>query len=158
MEAAAPPGGIADIEIATRLSLAVLLGMALGIDRELRGIAAGMRTHALIALSAAVVIISGLDFYAEVRNEGGDADPLRVIQGIFQAIGFIGAGLVFARHGDVHNVTSAASVILATAVGITAGAGQYRLTLIATGLGIFILTAVRVIERLMPGSNKSKDN
>lgn len=154
---AAYPQPIPDLEIALRLGLAALLGMALGLDREMRGLAAGIRTHGLIALSAAAVMASGLLLYAEVRGGQADADPLRVVQGIFQAIGFIGAGLVFARHGDVHNVTSAASITLVTAIGIAAGAGQYKLTAIATGLGILMLSLVRVAERLIPGSKKANE-
>ncbi|MBR0666458.1 MgtC/SapB family protein [Roseomonas hellenica] len=150
------PHAISDLGIFLRLGTAALLGMALGLDREMRGLAAGIRTHGLIALSAAAVMVSGLLLYAAVRTGHGDADPLRVAQGIFQAIGFIGAGLVFARHGDVHNVTSAASITLATAIGIAAGAGQYKLTAIATGLGILMLSVVRVMERLIPGSSKTR--
>lgn len=149
---------IPTLEIALRLGLAALLGMALGLDREMRGLAAGVRTHGLIALSAATVIVAGLLLYAEVRESHGDADPLRVVQGIFQAIGFIGAGLVFARHGQVHNVTSAASITLATAIGIAAGGGEYRLTAVATGMGLLVLTVVRVIERVIPGSRKAEDD
>lgn len=154
----ADPQAISDLAIVLRLGMAALLGMALGLDREMRGLAAGIRTHGLIALGAAAVILSGLLLYAEVRAGSGDADPLRVVQGIFQAIGFIGAGLVFARHGDVHNVTSAASITLATAIGIAAGAGQYRLAAIAAGFGILMLSAVRVLERLIPGSSKARED
>ncbi|MBP0444339.1 MgtC/SapB family protein [Roseomonas sp. SSH11] len=149
---------MSNAELLLRIGLGALLGMLLGLDREIRGIAAGVRTHGLVALSASAVTASGLLLYAEVRSGGGDADPLRVVQGIYQAIGFIGAGLVFAHHGRVHNLTSAASITLATAVGITAGAGQFALSAMSAVLGIVILTVVRMAERLIPGSRKAEED
>lgn len=141
-------------EIGGRLGAAALLGMVLGLDRELRGFAAGMRTHGLLALAAAVVVISGLMLHEAVHQRGGEADPLRVVQGLFQAVGFIGAGLVFTRHRDVHNLTSAASLILAVALGIAAGAGQWVLAGMATAIGLVLLTLVRLAERWLPGNDK----
>lgn len=147
-------GTFTALELFERLGAAALLGMLLGLDRELRGFAAGVRTHGILALSAALVVISGLMLHAETRNAGGEADPLRVVQGLFQGVGFIGAGLVFTRHRDVHNLTSAASIILALSMGIAAGAGQWMLAGIATAIGLIMLTVVRVVEGWLPGSGK----
>jgi putative Mg2+ transporter-C (MgtC) family protein len=84
---------------------------------------AGIRAHALVSLSAAATTISALMLCIEVRSSGGtEADPLRVIQGLAQAIGFIAAGVIFFSKGSVHNLTTAANVWLATALGIAAGA------------------------------------
>jgi putative Mg2+ transporter-C (MgtC) family protein len=153
------PAMIPDLEILIRLGAATLLGMALGLDRELRGMSAGIRTHGIVALAAAAVTISGLLLYVEVIAGGGSADPLRTTQGIAQAIGFIGAGLVFATgRGRVHNLTSAASVWLATGIGIAAGAGQTVLALGTAGFGVFLLTVVRLLERLIPGSDKARED
>ena len=62
-----------------RVGMALFFGLILGIDRELRGIAAGLRTHALVCTSACIITLSALDLYIGVRAAGGDADPLRVI-------------------------------------------------------------------------------
>lgn len=137
-------------EILIRLGVATVCGLLLGLDRELRGIAAGLRTHALVCVSAAVITVSALDLYANVRAHGGDADPLRVIQGLAQAIGFIAAGAIFVARGTVRNLTTAANVWLATAVGIGAGAGQFALAGIATGFGVVIVTIVRIAEHFLP--------
>jgi putative Mg2+ transporter-C (MgtC) family protein len=140
-----------------RLALAALFGAVLGIDRELRGIAAGLRTHALVSLSAAAITISALMMAAEARESlGQELDPLRVIQGLAQAIGFIAAGLIFVHRQDVQNITSAANLWLATAVGIAAGAGQLFLAGVAVGFGVVIVTLMRVFERWIPGSNKER--
>ncbi|WP_200840653.1 MgtC/SapB family protein [Geminicoccus flavidas] len=142
-------------EIATRMGLATGAGLLLGLDRELRGISAGIRTHALVAMSSALIMISSLMLFAELRGEtGATIDPLRSIQGLAQAIGFVAAGAVFVSKSSVHNLTSAANLWLAAALGIAAGAGQYRLVLVGLVLGLVIVTLVRVLARFIPGSAK----
>lgn len=138
-------------EMLLRLGVAALVGLILGVDRELKGIAAGLRTHALVSLSSAAITYSALMLHAQLWVEGDPAtDPLRVIQGLAQAIGFIAAGLIFVSKGGVKNVTSAANLWLATAVGIASGAGQYELVAATTAIGVILLTMVRVAERFMP--------
>jgi putative Mg2+ transporter-C (MgtC) family protein len=137
-------------EILVRVGTAALCGLVLGLDRELRGIAAGLRTHALVSVSSAVITVSALDLYEAVRESGGDSDPLRVIQGLAQAIGFIAAGAIFVAGEHVRNLTTAANVWLATAVGIAAGSGQFAIAVIATGFGVVIVTVVRLVEHVLP--------
>jgi putative Mg2+ transporter-C (MgtC) family protein len=126
-------------EMALRLGLATLLGMVLGFDREWRGHDAGLRTHALVALSSAMLTVSALLLFEELRAEGIQPDPLRAIQGIAQAIGFIAAGLIFVRGGGVKNLTTAANLWMAAAIGIVVGAGQYALVAVGTVLAFVIL-------------------
>ncbi|WP_366657750.1 MgtC/SapB family protein [Fodinicurvata sp. EGI_FJ10296] len=160
METTFSPDVISNNEIVLRLSLAVVAGLILGLDRELRGISAGIRTHALVSLSSAVITLSALMLYAEIRQLEGDSDPdpLRAIQGLAQAIGFIGAGTIFFARGDVHNLTSAANIWMAAAVGIVAGSGQLSLGAVAVAFTVVIVTVVRVIEAVLPRTNKSRDH
>lgn len=151
MDTDAFPGALDAETMALRLGLAMLCGLALGLDREVRGKAAGLRTHALIALGAAVVTVSGLLMFRDVERAGGQADPLRVVQGIFQALGFIGAGLVFVARGDARNLTTAASIVLAAGIGIAAGAGQALLAAVATGFGLALLTLLDLLARALTG-------
>ena len=144
-------------ETVIRLGVATLCGLLLGLDRELRGISAGIRTHALVSLSSAVITVSALELYGTVRAHGGDSDPLRVIQGLAQAIGFIAAGAIFVAHGAVRNLTTAANVWLTTAVGIAAGAGQFVLVAVSTVFGIILLTVVRVVEHYLLKSRPDGD-
>ena len=141
--------------ILARLGLATVLGLALGFERERHGHDAGLRTHALVSLSSAMLTLSAL----ELVEQHGEGDPVRVVQGLAQAIGFIAGGLIFVRGGDVRNLTTAVSLWMAAAVGITAGAGQYVLMLTGTLLALILLWAVLLLERYMPKSNKqdSKD-
>lgn len=134
-------------EIALRLGIATAAGLFLGFDRELRGSPAGLRTHALVALSSAAITVSALKLQEQFGAGNSELDPLRVIQGLAQAIGFIAAGLIFATGGKVKNVTTAANLWLASAVGIAAGAAQFDIVGIALALGFLMLVGVGFVER-----------
>ena len=97
---------MSDADILIRLCAASGAGILLGVDRELRGISAGIRTHALVALSSAVITVSAMLLSDEfsVAHPGQNLDPLRVVQGLAQAIGFIAAGAIFVAKGDVRNL------------------------------------------------------
>jgi putative Mg2+ transporter-C (MgtC) family protein len=138
-------------DIALRLGIATAAGLLLGFDRELRGLPAGLRTHGLVALSSAAITVSAFQMYQELGPQGTDIDPLRVTQGLAQAIGFIAAGIIFASRGVVRNVTTAANLWLASAIGIAAGAAQFELAGIAFLLGLFLLVVVGEIERRLMG-------
>ncbi len=145
-------------EILLRLGVATLAGVLLGLDRELRGIAAGIRTHALVALSSALITVSAMMIHEDFTRQGhSGVDPLRVVQGLAQAVGFVAAGAIFFAKGTVHNLTSAANIWLAAAVGIAAGAGQTVLVIAGVGIGVAVLTLVRVLEKAVPGTTKSDD-
>ena len=145
-------------ELALRLGLAALIGLLLGLDREMRGHDAGIRTHALVALSSAMIMVSSLLLYAEMRGNGEDApDPLRAVQGLAQSIGFIAAGLIFVRGGAVRNMTTAANIWIAAAVGIACGCGQYGLVLIGAGLALVLLTVLKLFERYLPSEKIGED-
>ena len=145
-----------ETEIAMRLALATLGAMLLGLDRELRGISAGLRTHGIVGLSSALITISALLLYESLHSGGSnpDVDPLRVVQGLAQAVGFIAAGAIFVSGGNVHNLTSAANLWLAAAVGIAAGAGQMRLAIIGLLIGLVLITLVRLLERYVLGGKQ----
>jgi putative Mg2+ transporter-C (MgtC) family protein len=144
-------------DIFMRMGLATGAGLLLGLDRELRGIAAGLRTHAMISMSSAMITISALMIYFQLDVDGNHIDPLRVIQGLAQAVGFVAAGAVFVAGNKVHNLTSATTIWLAAAVGIGAGAGQYVLVAAGMVFGIVIVTLVRVVERFIPNHNHNDE-
>jgi putative Mg2+ transporter-C (MgtC) family protein len=133
-------------EIALRLGVATLAGLLLGFDREMRGMPAGLRTHGLVALSSAAITVSAFQMYEQLGPSNTDIDPLRVTQGLAQAIGFIAAGIIFASRGVVRNVTTAANLWLAAAIGIAAGAAQFELAGVAFLLGLVLLVGVGFVE------------
>lgn len=139
-------------EIALRLGAATVIGLAFGLDREMRGHEAGLRTHALVALSSAMIVVSALLLFEEHRGENAQPDPLRAIEGLAQAVGFIAAGLIFVRGDKVKNLTTAANIWLCAAVGIACGAGQVPVVIIGTLLGLTVLIVLRFLYRVVPNA------
>ncbi|HEY5723049.1 MAG TPA: MgtC/SapB family protein [Allosphingosinicella sp.] len=145
------------MELLLRLGLAAFLGLLLGLDREIKGYDAGIRTHALVALSSAMIMISSLLLFAELRTEGHSPDPLRAVQGLSQAIGFIAAGIIFVHGGAVRNMTTAANIWVASAIGIACGAGQYALVLVGAALTVLLVSSIKLFERWLPSEKKDAD-
>jgi putative Mg2+ transporter-C (MgtC) family protein len=128
------------------LLLAVLFGTILGVERNLAGKVAGMRTYALVSLGSALFVdISRLVIASSAV--GSSYDPLRLAAQIVTGIGFIGAGLVVLRGGHLTGVTTAAGLWVAAGVGMACGFGLYTLALFATGLSLVIFTVLWMIER-----------
>lgn len=134
-----------DLDLLTRLGVAALLGLLLGLDREIRGIAAGMRTHGLICFSAAAMTVSIISLYLELG--GARMDPLRIYEATGSFIGIVGAGLIVFSKGQVKNLTTAAHLWLAAVIGVACGAGQWPLVLIGAVISVIMLTVLRIIER-----------
>ncbi|NCP12113.1 MAG: MgtC/SapB family protein [Sphingomonadales bacterium] len=134
-----------DFDLLVRLGVAAILGLALGLDRELRGHAAGMRTHGLICFSAAAMTVSVISLYFQL--EGERMDPLRVYEATGAFIGIIGAGLIVFSKGEVKNLTTAAHLWLAAVIGIACGAGQWPLVAVGAAISIVMLTLLRLVER-----------
>jgi putative Mg2+ transporter-C (MgtC) family protein len=146
-----------DAEIALRLGIATLAGLILGFDREVRGHAAGLRTHGMIALTSAMMTVSAILLYHQLGGEESSIDPLRMYEATTAAIGIIAAGIIIVRGGDVRNLTSATHVWLTAMVGIASGAGQYPLVLLGGLTALVLLVVVRVAERYLPRKNEPVD-
>ena len=135
----------ADLDLLTRLGVAAVLGLLLGVDREMRGMAAGMRTHGLICFSAAAMTVSIVSLYFQL--DGERMDPLRIFEATGTFIGIIGAGLIVFSKRQVKNLTTAAHLWLAAVIGIACGAGQWPLVAIGAAISVVMLTLLRIIER-----------
>ena len=134
-----------DYDVALRLGVAAVLGLLLGLDRELRNHAAGMRTHGLICVSAAAMTVSIISLYNQLGGER--MDPLRVFEATGAFIGIIGAGLIVFSKGRVKNLTTAAHLWLTAVIGIACGAGQWPLVVIGAVISIVMLTVLGLVER-----------
>ena len=137
-------------EVALRLLAATLVGSGIGLDREVRRKPAGMRTHALVSLGAALVVVVIINFgpssYPHV-----DAIS-RVIQGIIAGVGFLGGGAILKSTGEhemVHGLTTAASIWLVASLGIACGAGQWPAALIACVIALLTLIVGSRVEGLV---------
>ncbi|MCW1432187.1 MgtC/SapB family protein [Novosphingobium sp. JCM 18896] len=137
-----------DLEILLRLGMAAVLGLLLGLDRELRGHAAGMRTHGIICFSAAMMTVIVLGLYMQLgQGEKSRMDPLRIMEGTGAFVGIIAAGLIVTSGVKVHNLTTAVHMWLAAMIGIACGAAQWPLVTVAVLVAVIMLTLLRVIEK-----------
>jgi len=141
--------------IAARLLLAVGLGAVIGYEREQLARPAGLRTHMLTALAAALFTIITMEIHAGVLREasGQSTDPIRVIEAVTAGVAFLAAGAIFRSQGDVKGLTTGAGMWLAGAIGVACGVGYGILAVMATVLAAAILLAVRWLE----GDTKDKD-
>jgi putative Mg2+ transporter-C (MgtC) family protein len=131
-----------------RLAAAAALGAAIGLERELDEKAAGLRTHMLVSLGAALFTMVGAYGFHDFLVNGGAvvrADPGRIAAQVVTGIGFLGAGVIFRQGFTVRGLTTAASLWVVAAIGMAAGAGYWAGAVLATGVG---LVSLRPLERL----------
>lgn len=107
------------------LGLALLLGLAVGAEREWQGKPAGMRTHGLIAVGTCLFVLAGRYGFPEIVTGTPGVDPARIAAQVVTGIGFLGAGVIFFHRNIVHGMTTAASIWSTTAVAVACGAGLY---------------------------------
>jgi putative Mg2+ transporter-C (MgtC) family protein len=134
-----------DFELLLRLGLAALIGLGIGLDRELRGNAAGMRTHAVICFASAAMTVSIVALYFQVGSN--ETDPLRLFEATGAFIGIVGAGLIVFSKGEVKNVTTAVHLWLAAVIGIACGAGQWPLVAIGVAISVVLMTLLWLVEK-----------
>ena len=131
-----------------RLVLAALFGTIIGLDREYREKEAGFRTHFLVSLgSALMMIVSQYGFSEILTHDGVSLDPSRIAAQVVSGIGFIGAGTIIFNHQIVRGLTTAASLRATAGIGLTAGAGMSWLALAATILTLVALEGLSLVFR-----------
>jgi len=138
-----------------QVALAGLLGGVVGLERELRGKAAGVRTQMLVAGAAALLVELGVVMSRQwdASDTGGvvSTDPLRIMEAIITGISFIGAGTIIFRKGDEQpeGITTAASILFTAGIGLAVGINQFVLAVALTVLALVILSAVGKVEGLL---------
>lgn len=131
-----------------RLVLAAIFGTIIGLDREYREKEAGFRTHFLVSLgSALMMIVSQYGFSEILTHDGVALDPSRIAAQVVSGIGFIGAGTIIFNHQIVRGLTTAASLWATAGIGLTAGAGMSWLALAATILTLVALEGLSLVFR-----------
>jgi putative Mg2+ transporter-C (MgtC) family protein len=154
---------LGDLDMLARLSVAAGLGAAIGIEREIRDREAGIRTHLLVALGAALfTIISAFGFRDILSASGPDVlvrlDPSRIAAQIVTGIGFLGAGAIIREGLSVRGLTTAGSLWVSAAIGMAAGSGWYWAAVVGTVLTIFALWPLRLIAYKVIARIKPEDN
>lgn len=135
------------IQIVLQLFLATVLGGLVGLEREYRKRAAGLRTHSLVCLGSALfTIISSESFYQQLNVIGVSFDPSRIISGIVLGVGFIGAGLIMHHGSKVEGLTTAAGIWVVAAIGIAVGIELYLVAVSTALLTLGILAVLRPLE------------
>ncbi len=123
-----------EVEVILRLLLATALGAIIGFQRERAGKPAGLRTHILICLGAALFTV------ASIYGFGAASDPSRIAAGVLIGVGFLGAGIIMRTgEGIVAGLTTAATIWAVAGIGLAAGAGLYLVSAVATVLILIVL-------------------
>ena len=129
-----------EIEIVLKLVVAAGLGLVLGYEREVHKRPAGLRTHSLICMGAALFTVLSMSF------AGSAVDTSRVAAGVVTGIGFIGGGILFKSEDRVFGLTTAAELWVAGAIGLAVGIGYYFAAVVATVIVLFILVPLKHIS------------
>lgn len=133
--------------IAIRLLIAAALGAMIGFEREWNTAEAGLRTHILVALAAALFTILAFEIFHTIdpANGGSQADPIRAVEAVTAGIAFLGAGAIFRSGGNVQGLTTGAGMWLAGAVGVATALGYYTIALGVAALAVLVLAALRAV-------------
>ena len=133
---------------------AVIAGGVIGFEREWRGRAAGLRTHILVSLASALLMLAAMSqadwAFRALPDENIVTDPTRMAHGVLTGIGFLCAGVIFRTGFSIHGLTTAASLWITSAIGILFGAGLYALGAVATVVTALILIGLKLINGRLP--------
>lgn len=135
-----------DLEMLMRLSVATLCGGLIGLEREIHGKVAGLRTHALVSLGSALIMLVSVDMFAAYRGMAS-VDPTRIAAQVVSGIGFLGAGAIIRFPTGITGLTTAASLWVVSAIGLASGAGFFRPALATTILVLMVLVLFARIGR-----------
>src|SRR3989338_392864 len=135
-----------NLDIIMRLGAAVILGMIIGAERALVHKEAGMKTHALVSLGAAVFVVVS-ELLASKYLSSGSYDPSRIASQIIVGVGFLGAGAIILQGNRLLGLTTAGGLWVTAGIGMAAGFGLYSLAAIATVLVLLVLVIVYFFEQ-----------
>jgi putative Mg2+ transporter-C (MgtC) family protein len=135
---------------------ALLAGGVIGFEREYRSRPAGLRTHVLVALASALLMLAAVHqvrWMPETPEAVLRIDPVRMAHGVLTGVGFLCGGVIFQQGVSVHGLTTAASLWITSAIGTLFGVGLYGLAILGTVLAVVTLSAARWLDRTMPQKN-----
>jgi putative Mg2+ transporter-C (MgtC) family protein len=141
---------MSDLEIVVKLLIACFFGGIIGYLREKEKKSAGLRTHIIVCMGAALFTIVSI----YMTRFGGAVDPSRIASTVVMGIGFIGGGAIMREGGSVRGLTTASSIWVVAAIGIAIGVGLYVGAITATILAVLVLQTLSVVERKVMASKK----
>ncbi len=142
--------GTGDVDIIIRIILAGILGGLIGLERESLNKSAGFRTHILVCVGSALIMLVSQDLY-QLYHGATNIDPGRIAAQVVSGIGFLGAGTIMREGATVKGLTTAASLWVVAGVGLAIGAGFYFPALITTGVVFLALIYLGKVEKLIAG-------
>lgn len=150
-----------EMQVILSIALAMGLGAVIGLDREIAGKPAGLRTHMLVAGAAALFVPLGetivRDFSEMFANNVVSVDPVRIIESVITGISFLGAGTIIQRRQEgVEGLTTAASLLFTSGLGVTVALGRTFLAIGATILVFITLKVLGLIERKLLSSDNER--
>ena len=148
------------LEVVLRVLMAVVAGSLIGLDRELRNKPAGLRTHILISLAAALFTLITFELHDQFTAEDSGtttADPVRIIEAVTAGVAFLAAGAIIQSRGSVHGLTTGANMWLAGALGVACGAGYYFIATIGTVFALVVLIVLAKLEARFNGKSPDDD-
>lgn len=146
-------------EAFVRMLAAVIVGGIVGFDRELRNKPAGLRTHILTSLAAALFTLITMELHHTVTsNNESTADPIRIIEAVTAGVAFLAAGAIIQSRGNVRGLTTGANMWLAGALGVACGAGDYTLAAFGTVFALIVLVLLGRLEAMAGKRESDKDS
>lgn len=144
--------------IAFRLALALVVGGAIGFEREARNRPAGLRTHILTCVAAATFAILGIEItqFAPFDDESIRMDPIRLIEAVTAGVAFLAAGTILMARGKVHGLTTGAGMWLAAALGLACGLGLWQVAVMGALLALVVLLVLGRMEQKIDIGNQEK--
>jgi putative Mg2+ transporter-C (MgtC) family protein len=136
-------------EIVFRLFLAIILSGIIGFEREKHGGPAGLRTHVLVSVGAALVMLISIDGF------GGSGDPARLAAQVVSGIGFLGAGAILRDGSDIKGITTATTLWIGGMIGLACGNGYYVGAIVATIFVAIFILALKPIEKRINNKNRT---
>jgi putative Mg2+ transporter-C (MgtC) family protein len=137
---------------AIAMLISTLLGTVVGFERQMGRKPAGLRTHVLVCLGSTMFVL--LAPHA-MRDFGmTQFDPTRIVHGVVTGVGFLGAGSILRQEGYVHGLTTAASIWMVAAIGVSVGVHAYSLAVVGTILALVVLEGFRWVEKFLAGGGE----
>ncbi|MCL6705441.1 MgtC/SapB family protein [Pseudomonas sp. R2.Fl] len=144
--------------MAARMTLALVCGAIVGFEREYQSHAAGLRTHILVSLSAAVIALVAIEIthLPTFSDSSIRIDPIRLIEAVTSGVAFLAAGMIVFNRGRILGLTTGAGMWLAGAIGLACGLGFWQIAALSTVAAIIVLALLRRIEDNLTVKDRKK--
>jgi len=141
---------VSDVDMLIRLVVAVILGGAVGFERERQGRAAGLRTHSLVCLGSTLIMLTSMHVF-DIYQGIAQVDPARIAAQVVTGVGFLGAGTILRFKASVKGLTTAASLWVVAGIGLAVGSGMFTAAISSTILVLAVLFIFSKVKRIGQG-------